>query len=547
MALRRKRLVRRSALLMALALAAPLLGAAAPSSAAASSPPPSSCTARDPVPPGLADELAARYPGRRFTAAVYEPTGCTYSLNPDLRLTTASVVKTQIMTALLLRAQRQGRSLTTWERDRIWPMITQSADPPTNELWSSLGGREPVQAVARELGMHDTVHPDRYWGITTTSAADQVRLLRQVVPGEYGPLTAASRAEARHYLTSVVPSQRWGASARVPSGWTVAMKNGFYSSQCCRWRLNTAGWVERPDGTGWAVVVLSDGWSNDSEGIAAVHELTGRLNAAMLESPLSDPASAFTGPAGAPERQDVFVRGADGALWQRVWTPGAGLGPWRSLGGRLTSSPDAVPGGTSVPDVVARGSDAAAWRFRWTGRAWAQEPLGGVCASGPSAAASPGRFDVACRGTDGRLYLRTLADGPAASGWTALGGRITGDPDVAADGGPVPRIVARGVDDGVWLFAWDGRRWTHAPLGGRCRSAPTAVQAGGSMLTVACRGTDDALWLRTEQDGAWGGWRSAGGVLLSGPDGAGGGGRAQLLARGADGGVWGFVPAGSGS
>jgi beta-lactamase class A len=507
---------------------------ASPAAAAADA-----CSARNPFAAGLATELAQRYPGRRFSAAVYEPTGCVYTLHPDLRMTTASVVKLEVMAAVLLRAQREGRGLTSWERERIEPMITESANRPTTELLQSLGGPAAMERVDADFALRHTVHESPYWGLTTTSATDQVHLLRQVVAGELGPLTSAYRAEARRYLTSVVPSQRWGLSARVPAGWTVAQKNGFAGSQCCRWRLNSVGWVERPDRTGWAVAVLSDGWAGEREGIAAVDELTGRLNAAMTDSPLSAPAAGFT----AAGRQDVFARGADGALWRRTWAGSSGFGPWRRIGGVLSSSPDAAPRPGGGVDAVVRGGDFAAWRFRWSGSRWVQERLGGECASAPAAAwSSSSHLDVACRGVDNRLWLRT-----SGTGWTAVGGgRITSDPDVAAGGGPTPSLVARDTDRAVRLWTWDGTGWRSNGLGGACRSAPTAVWSSSTRFDVACRGDDDALWYRTRQSGSWEPWRSAGGALLSDPDGVapGGGQPPQFLGRGADGGIWSYYSTG---
>ena len=51
------------------------------------------CGAMDPFTPALAAELAARWPGQRFSASIYDQrTGCQFDLRPDLRLTTASVL-----------------------------------------------------------------------------------------------------------------------------------------------------------------------------------------------------------------------------------------------------------------------------------------------------------------------------------------------------------------------------------------------------------------------------------------------------------------------
>jgi hypothetical protein len=246
-----------------------------------------SCGAMDPFTPALAAQLAARWPGQRFTASVYdERTGCQFDMRPDLRLTTASVLKVEVMAGILLRAQSQGRGLTDQERSLILPMITQSHDAPTNVLWSSLGGAAGMTALDNVFGMTQTTQVGPEWGVTVTSARDQVHLLRQVLLGDFGPLGPSYRAEAFNYMTSVTPSQRWGITAGVPGGWTVANKNGFASSVCCVWRINSTGVVYDPGGGAYAVAILSDHWPDEASGIAAV-EFVNRYVAAQLARPMS--------------------------------------------------------------------------------------------------------------------------------------------------------------------------------------------------------------------------------------------------------------------
>lgn len=227
------------------------------------------CT-ENPFTAGFDAALRARWPGTRITAAVYdERTGCEYRYRGDLRITTASVLKIEIMAAVILRAQRAGRGLTATERARIAPMIHTSDDPAANALWTSVGGVNGLAALDRELGLRDTVQAAP-WGLTSTSASDRNLLLRRLVLGEGGPFTAASRATARSFLLDVAPSQQWGITSGVPSSWRVPMKNGFFPSQCCGWRINSSGVVERPSGTRYVATILSDGWSSQAAGVPAV-------------------------------------------------------------------------------------------------------------------------------------------------------------------------------------------------------------------------------------------------------------------------------------
>jgi len=245
---------------------APFLVAPASSGAPVRS---SGCT-ETPFSAGFDAEVRSRWPNGRISAAVYDSrTGCQYRYRSDLRITTASVLKIEIMAAVLLRAQRAGRPLTARERALVGPMIRTSDDPSANALWSSVGGVAGMGALDRELGLDETRQTSP-WGLTSTSAADRNELLRQLVLGQWGPFNASTRATARSFLLDVTPSQRWGITAGVPSTWRVPLKNGFFPASCCGWRVNTSGVVERPNGGAYVATVLSDGWPTRAAGIEAV-------------------------------------------------------------------------------------------------------------------------------------------------------------------------------------------------------------------------------------------------------------------------------------
>jgi hypothetical protein len=236
----------------------------------------------------LEERLEDRYPWQRFTGAIYDQrTGCEYHFNRGTRVTTASVFKIEVMAGTLLRAQREGRGVTSLEWSRMVPMMTQSADPPTSALFVSLGGTNGFVSIHRDFGLTETSLPPSKWGATLTSAADQIRLIRQVLLGEYGPLKKPGRNLAWDLMTSVVPSQQWGISAGVPDRWRVALKNGFFPLGGGGWRINSAGFVEDLAGSGYAMVILSDGWPSEASGIAAVESIAAEANAALL--PLSAP------------------------------------------------------------------------------------------------------------------------------------------------------------------------------------------------------------------------------------------------------------------
>jgi beta-lactamase class A len=226
-------------------------------------------------------DLEDSYPSQLITAHVLDlSTGCHYRLNHDNRQRTASVFKVMVMAGTMVEAQRDDRAVSEWELSQLEPMITESADPPVRALWSSFGASPWFARQVERFGLTETVaagDDGSPWGVTTTSAADQVDLLRQVLLGQWGPVEPDNRQLAVELMTSVVESQTWGVTAGVPAGWVVAQKNGFAGIT-----INSVGWVDEPgDPPGYLVAILSQGWPDHPSGIAAVERVNEWVAEAM--------------------------------------------------------------------------------------------------------------------------------------------------------------------------------------------------------------------------------------------------------------------------
>ncbi|MFE1954262.1 serine hydrolase [Streptomyces sp. NPDC059524] len=193
-------------------------------------------------------------------SAAYAPDGGTYD--------TASVVKLGVLCALLLSAQDAGRELTAGERARAAAMIERSDNEATSELWDALGRAEALDAAHARLGLTGTTGgAGPLWGLTRTTAADQLALLRQVFGvGEGLVLSAASRSCVRELMARVVAGQAWGVSAagaaELKNGWLPRSTTGL-------WVVNSVGRV-RADGVRALVAVLSDGSPTMDAGVALV-------------------------------------------------------------------------------------------------------------------------------------------------------------------------------------------------------------------------------------------------------------------------------------
>ena len=242
-------------------------------------PPTGECT--DPFVPAVVAELDRIGNGHHLTAAVFDDrSGCWYHYRRGQRVTTASVVKVEIMAGVLHRAQAQGRGLTDRERTAILPMMSASDDATASSLWSSLGGEPGMERVGAPFGLTQTAEVAPGWGLSSTTAEDQAGFVSRLVQGP-GPLDDRWRGVAWFFLRTVRPDQRWGVGAGVPADWQVGLKNGFAGSRCCGWRVNSVGYVADPRGGGYSIAVLSDGWPSQAAGVPIVEAVAASVSTVL--------------------------------------------------------------------------------------------------------------------------------------------------------------------------------------------------------------------------------------------------------------------------
>ena len=241
-----------------------------------------------------------------------------------------------------------------------------------------------------------------------------------------------------------------------------------------------------------------------------------------------------------PNRLDIFARGTDSALWHRWWN-GSSWGGWESLGGAIQSEPRAVAWGPNRLDIFAVGNDHALWHRWWDGSAWrGWESLGGVLTSEPSVVSwGPNRLDVFARGTNHALWHRAW-DGSSWTAWQSLGGIITSAPDAVSWGPNRLDVFARGGDSALWHRWWNGSSWGGwESLGGAITSEPRSVAWGPNRLDIFAIGTNHSLWHRWWNGSSWGGWENLGGVIFTVPNVvAWGPNRLDIYSVGADNAAW---------
>jgi hypothetical protein len=208
-------------------------------------------------------------------------TGQTWSLGDQRPQAEASVVKLDILETLL--AERGGRGgLPAADRTLARLMIEDSDNSAATQLWDAVGGASRIRAFNAAAGLTDTApsqcvdcpgFPWPGWGLTTTTSADQVTLLRKLL-APTPLLSGADRDYALSLLENVTPAQRLGVSGGVPPAVTVALKDGWLplNDAGTDWQINSTGWVSGR-GRDYLMTVLSTGNPTEQYGVDTISRL----------------------------------------------------------------------------------------------------------------------------------------------------------------------------------------------------------------------------------------------------------------------------------
>jgi len=239
-----------------------------------------------PLGPAVQEYLAGR--DGTVRVAVYDlATGQEWSLGDGAAQAEASIVKVDVLETLL--SQRPD-GLTANDQELAQEMIEDSDNDAATSLWDDVGGASGIGAYNTQAGLTQTTpsacvecagFPWPGWGLTTTTPADQIVLLRRLVePG--GPLTSAERQYALSLMENVTADQAWGVSGGVPAGVTVALKNGWLPLDAANtdWQINSIGWVSG-GGRDYLLAMLSTGNPDEQYGIDTLNAVGSMVWSAM--------------------------------------------------------------------------------------------------------------------------------------------------------------------------------------------------------------------------------------------------------------------------
>jgi hypothetical protein len=195
----------------------------------------------------------------------------------------ASVVKVNILAALLTTSSRTNTPLSATDQNLAESMIEESDNDSATSLWDADGGTSGIAKFDSSLGLTHTTpstcvvcagFPWPGWGLTTTTPLDEIRLLRAIFFSDTD-LDAVNRVTMLHLMESVISTERWGVSTGVVGGATVALKNGWLplNASSTDWQINSVGWVHG-DGRNYLIALFSTGNPNEAYGIQSLNEIS---------------------------------------------------------------------------------------------------------------------------------------------------------------------------------------------------------------------------------------------------------------------------------
>jgi Beta-lactamase enzyme family len=223
----------------------------------------------------------AREDGGHVAVAVADlATGAQAAYGGTEEFVTASIVKVDILATLLYQLQHPGQALSAEEQELAATMIENSDNDSASDLYDEVNGAEGIDDANRVFGLRQTTAgTGGYWGLTTTTADDQIRLLRLVFTRP-SVLSSPSQHYSQGLMSQVEADQQWGVPAAADPGTRFMVKNGWLPNPTL-WEINSIGEIVH-EHQRLLIAVLSDDNASENSGIAVV-EAVARAAAASVQ------------------------------------------------------------------------------------------------------------------------------------------------------------------------------------------------------------------------------------------------------------------------
>jgi hypothetical protein len=198
-----------------------------------------------------------------------------FTWGADTTIETASIAKADILATLLLQLQDRGRRPSASQLAIADAMIRRSDHESAWTLFRQVGLADGMAAANRRFGLRSTQCFDYSWGLTRTSARDQLRFLAAVsaAGSSASPLDARSGTLLLDLMEDVISEQKWGISAAAHDKERVCLKNGWLprSTLGKRWIVNSIGRITSPS-VDLRLAILSQKAATHARGIDIVEE-----------------------------------------------------------------------------------------------------------------------------------------------------------------------------------------------------------------------------------------------------------------------------------
>lgn len=207
--------------------------------------------------------VAKANPNQHVSIAIYSPTTkntYSYTNSKNHKFYTASSVKVDILAAVL---HNQNGKLTDSEKSSAEAMIVNSNNDAASMFYGkNYLNRTGLQEMFTELGMTNS-KAGKTFGVTTTTAADQLRVLRQIFYSS-SYLNDDSQDYIKDLMYNVEADQRWGISAGSKSYYN---KNGWlYYNAKTKWIINSIGQVTLSNGQNYVIAIYTDNNATQENG-----------------------------------------------------------------------------------------------------------------------------------------------------------------------------------------------------------------------------------------------------------------------------------------
>lgn len=271
---------------------------AAPAAPAAPSPPaltpgasparrgPVTVSAQEAVDAAVGRLVAGRPAGSVSISALDRTSGTQVGWGLGGGMLAASVFKLTLLEGDLLDAQGRGQQPGAGQAATLTAMMANSDNDAADRVYAAVGGHRGVTSAMARLGLSATVlDPTGRWGLSTTSAADQLTLLQNLVASR-SPLSAASRAYALALMSNVEADQRWGVGAAADPGTSFANKDGWLNvdTDNGRWVVGSVGVLDAR-GHQLLLAVLTQHNAGFTDGVELVENLSRAVAAVLTGTP----------------------------------------------------------------------------------------------------------------------------------------------------------------------------------------------------------------------------------------------------------------------